>query len=336
VETSKDQGEGRQLAIRRLQLFTAPSEEPIDRITRLVTRALDVPAAVFSIVELERQYFKSRAGFQIPETSHNVGFCSHAMLLDDPLVVEDASQDERFRDSVLVTGQPGVRFYAGVAIRSPELLPVGALCALDVRPRQISEETLNALIDLGALLERELLLRTLTRNDPLTGLQNRSYCELELDREWRRARRGRQPITVLLIDVDRLGEFNDTFGHAHGDRALREISELLMRTFRRSTDLLIRVGGDRILVLLPDTELEEGLRMAETTREEVENLGLGNPKAASALTLSIGCAGVSSESGYQRGYDSLIRDATSALEQAKNSGRNRVVEAATRRAAIEG
>src|SRR5262249_9097447 len=151
------------------------------------------------------------------------------------------------------------------------------------------------------------------------------YSELELDREWRRARRSRQALTMLMIDVDRLADFNETFGYSEGDRALRELGDLLTRQFRRSADLLIRLGGDRVLIVLPDTDQDDGLRMAEGAREAVEALGLGNPKADSQLTISIGLATVHSEAGFLRGHEALVREASSALETAKATGRNRVV-----------
>jgi diguanylate cyclase (GGDEF)-like protein len=300
-----------------------------------LARALDMPTAAFTVVELERQYFKSLTGFPIPDTQQNVSFCSQAIVFDEPMIVEDASLDPRLSESPLVTAYPGIRFYAGIAIRSPEQMPIGALCVLDNRPRERPADIVQVLTDMGSLLERELLLRSLMRYDPLTGLQNRSYSELELDREWRRARRSRQPLTALMVDIDHLAEFNETFGYAEGDRALREIGNLLSRHFRRSADLLIRLGGDRVLIVLPDTALEDGLRMAEAAREGVEALGLGNPKAASQLTVSIGCATVNSEAGFLRGYESLVREAASALESAKATGRNQVMQFIPRATAIE-
>lgn len=334
-EQAKDQESIRQLAIKRLQLSSGAGSEPFDRIVRLLARALDMPTAAFTVVELERQYFKSLTGFEIPDTQQNVSFCSQAIVFDEPMVVEDATKDLRLCDSPLVTGYPGVRFYAGIAIRSPEQMPIGALCVLDNRPREKPADIVQVLSDMGALLERELLLRSLMRYDPLTGLQNRSYSELELDREWRRARRSRQSITMLMIDVDRLADFNETFGYSEGDRALRELGELLTRQFRRSADLLIRLGGDRVLIVLPDTDHDDGQRMAESAREAVEALGLGNPKAASQLTISIGVATVNTEAGFLRGHEALVREASSALETAKATGRNRVVAFSTRMPVLE-
>ncbi len=309
-----------------LQSASMASDAEFDRIVRLVTRTLDVPAAVFAVVDLERQYFKSSHGLVIAENPRNVGLFGQAMLSETPTVCENAAFDPRFREHPLVTGHPGIRFFAGVAVRNPDALTIGALCAVDLRPRTMSASVVEALVDLGALIERELVLRSLMRKDPLTGLRNSSDYETELDREWRRARRGNHPLTAMIIDVDRLGEFNDTFGHAHGDRALREIGEMLLQRFRRGSDLLIRIGGDRILALLPDTDLRESQRMAELTRTDARHLELGNPNTASSLTLSIGCATACKETGYEFGCDGLIAKATEALKAAKQLGGDRIVQ----------
>jgi diguanylate cyclase (GGDEF)-like protein len=310
-----------------LQSSSTGSDAEFDRIVRLVTRTLDVPAAVFAVVDLERQYFKSVHGLAIAETPRNVGLFGQAMLSETPTVCENATADPRFRDHPLVTGHPGIRFFAGIPVRSPEALTIGALCAVDLRPRTISADGLEALSDLGALLGRELVLRSLMRKDPLTGLRNSSDYGIELDREWRRARRGNHPLSALIMDVDRLGEFNDTFGHAHGDRALRAIGDMLLRRFRRGSDLLIRIGGDRILALLPDTDFTESRRMAELTRADVRRLELGNPNTSSSLTLSIGCATACKDTGYDFGCEGLIAKATEALRTAKQQGGDRIIQA---------
>ena len=310
-----------------LQSSALASDEEFDRIVRLVTHLLDVPAATFAVVDLEHQFFKSMHGLSIQENSRNVGLFAQAMLSDTPLVCENVAADPRFCDHPLVTGYPGIRFFAGVGVQNPDGIAMGALCAVDMRPRTISEDAINALSDLGVLIERELLLRSLMKKDPLTGLRNSSGYEIEIEREWRRAKRGGHPLTVMLFDVDHLGDFNETFGHAHGDRALREIGETLTRRFRRASDLLIRIGGDRILTLLPDTDANECLRMAEQIRADVRRLALGNPNTDSALTLSIGCATASKETGYDLGYEGLLREASDALKRAKRSGGDTVVQA---------
>lgn len=151
-----------------LELLDSPPEAPFDRITRLVARALGVPIALFSLVDDERQWFKSRVGIDASETSRDVAFCAHTITQKQPLVVADALQDERFADNPLVAGAPHIRFYAGVPIVSSDGLALGTLCAVDQQPRELSAAELEMLCDLADILsqevqQRELLLHARTQ-----------------------------------------------------------------------------------------------------------------------------------------------------------------------------
>lgn len=146
-------------ALHSLEILDTPAEAALDRITRLVARVLDVPIALVSLVDEDRQWFKSRAGLEATETPRELAFCAHAILQTSPLVVPDAAEDERFRDNQLVTGAPHIRFYAGVPIRTSKGFAVGTLCAIDERPRQLSQEEIDTLRDLADIVSREVQLR---------------------------------------------------------------------------------------------------------------------------------------------------------------------------------
>ena len=139
-------------------LDTAP-EAVFDRITRLAARLLDVPTTLFSLVDGERQWFKSRVGLDVTETPREQAFCAHAILESVPLVVEDAALDARFSDNPLVTGVPHVRFYAGVQIRTREGNAIGTLCAIDSEPRTLKSEDLQTLQDLADIITKEVQFR---------------------------------------------------------------------------------------------------------------------------------------------------------------------------------
>ena len=143
-------------ALRALKLLDTAAEDRFDRITRLATQLFDVPIALISLVDAQRQWFKSRAGLEAQETPREVSFCAHAILLAQALVVPDALLDARFADNPLVTAAPRVRFYAGHRIRAPDGSPVGTLCLIDHRPRNLGGSELQALGDLAALAELEL------------------------------------------------------------------------------------------------------------------------------------------------------------------------------------
>jgi diguanylate cyclase (GGDEF)-like protein/PAS domain S-box-containing protein len=146
-------------ALHNLEILDTPAEASLDRITRLVARVLDVPIALVSLVDADRQWFKSRTGLDATQTPREMAFCAHAILQTTPLVVPDAAQDERFCDNQLVTGAPHIRFYAGVPIRTSKGFAVGTLCAIDERPRQLTQDELDTLRDLADIVSREVQLR---------------------------------------------------------------------------------------------------------------------------------------------------------------------------------
>ncbi|KFI05652.1 PAS domain S-box protein [Massilia sp. BSC265] len=142
-----------------LHLLDTPPEPVFDRVTRLASRLLDVPMAMFSLVDADRQWFKSRVGMIESETAREHAFCAHAIGMSKPLVVSDALEDGRFNDNPLVSGPPKIRFYAGVPIRTTSGLAIGTLCALDTRPRTLGEEEAQVLNDLAAILTKEVQYR---------------------------------------------------------------------------------------------------------------------------------------------------------------------------------
>ncbi len=148
--------EERQAAVERLGLLDTPEEERFDRHARIAAAALDAPIALVSLIDRDRQWYKSHYGFDFSETSRDVGFCSHAILQSEPLVVPDALQDDRFADNPVVVGEPYVRFYAGIPLHAADGARVGAFCIVDHRPRRLSAAQLRMLKDIARLVEEEL------------------------------------------------------------------------------------------------------------------------------------------------------------------------------------
>ena len=154
VLTSQDE-EQRLAVLHGLGILDTPTEERFDRITRLAASIFKVPMALVSLVDRERQWFKSNYGLDVAETSRETSFCSHAVSLREVLVVPDTFQDPRFSDNPLVTKAPRIRFYAGCPLFVGANC-VGTLCVLDNRPRQVDAEAVSLLHDLAALAEMEL------------------------------------------------------------------------------------------------------------------------------------------------------------------------------------
>lgn len=144
-------------ALHNLNLLDTEPEERFDRYTRLAAALFDVPVALVTLVDADRQWFKSCIGSDQSETSREVSFCAHAIECRDILVVPDALQDPRFADNPLVTSGPRVRFYAGAPLFLPGGHCVGTLCVIDRRPRQLSHQELGLLSDLRVLVEKELV-----------------------------------------------------------------------------------------------------------------------------------------------------------------------------------
>ncbi|PVY76282.1 PAS domain S-box-containing protein [Tamilnaduibacter salinus] len=137
-------------------LLNTPSEARFDRYTRIATRLFDVPVALISLVDTDRLWFKSAAGTTRTEMSRRGSFCTHAILADAPLVVENALEDDRFCDNPQVRQAPGYRFYAGVPLHGESGHRIGTLCLLDDRPRDFAEENRQQLIELAGCVDDEL------------------------------------------------------------------------------------------------------------------------------------------------------------------------------------
>lgn len=140
-----DWEEARLKALEELNILDTAPEMRYDLIVERVAEELDVPIVLVTLLDDHRQWFKSKIGISICETPSEDSFCRHAIHCSEVTVVNDATQDPRFSDSPLVTGFPGIRFYAGAPLILPNGYPMGTLCAIDLKPRSIS------VIELGIL-----------------------------------------------------------------------------------------------------------------------------------------------------------------------------------------
>ena len=129
-------------------LDTVP-EEVFDDLTELAARICEAPIAMITLVDENRQWFKSKVGLELAETPRDVSFCAHTILQSEPLVVPDAQKDPRFSQNPLVTSNPNIRFYAGMPLQSEKGLGLGSLCVIDKMPRQLAPEQIEGLEVLG-------------------------------------------------------------------------------------------------------------------------------------------------------------------------------------------
>lgn len=302
-------------ALRALALLDTEPEERFDRVTRLAQRLFDVPIALVSLVDAHRQWFKSRQGIDLTETSREVSFCAHAVASGSVLHVPDATADPRFAANPLVASDPAIRFYAGCPLVEPGGAVVGTLCVIDRRARELSVDDLRSLRDLADMVEREIAALHAAAIDELTGLHNRRGFELVAAKVLAICRRRALPATVVFADLDGLKELNDRYGHERGDEALRAFARIFERTFRAS-DVVARLGGDEFGLLLSGTasavDAEARLHRA-LARHEIDT---GVPLAA-----SVGSAPFDPSSDET--LDDLLRRADQAMYAQKEQGRSR-------------
>ena len=123
-------------SLQRMLLSSLPNEQELDRVTRTAQRLFGAPIVLVTLVDRDRQWFKSCIGLTIRETPRAISFCGHAIAQDEPLIVEDALSDARFADNPLVLHKPKVRSYAGRPLRNSENFAIGTLCVLDRKPRK--------------------------------------------------------------------------------------------------------------------------------------------------------------------------------------------------------
>jgi diguanylate cyclase (GGDEF)-like protein len=305
--------------------------EPVyDDLTKLAAFICGTSNALISFVDRDRQWFKAKLQAGLPETPRTVSFCAHAIQTpQNVMIVPDATRDPRFLANPLVTSDFNLRFYAGAPMVSPEGAPLGTICVIDNHPRNITPPQVEALESLARQVVTQLELRrgqavlaaanaklaALSLTDALTCIPNRRAFTARLAEEEARARRTGDPLSLLLIDIDHFKSYNDAFGHPAGDEALHMVAQLLVAG-ARPYDFAARFGGEEFTVILPRTNQQAALGVAERLCYAAATALVPHRR----LTLSIGVATLAANGGI----DELIRAADRALYLAKNAGRNRV------------
>lgn len=266
IPLPKDEAERLQ-ALKDYEILDTPAEEAFDRITRIASRVLQTPISVISLVDANRQWFKSRQGLDATETPREIAFCTHAILQEEVMVVTDATQDPRFKDNPLVTGDPKIRFYAGAPLRTRQGHGIGTLCAIDRRPREITAEQSELLQDLAQLVIDEMELRLQgqrmlgelrAKEVALAELKSAHARILEESNERRRAEEAlndREARTRVIVDtvlegiitIDDSGVIETvnpaacrTFGYESDEVIGKNVSMLMPEPFRGAHDGYIR------------------------------------------------------------------------------------------------
>lgn len=327
-------------ALQRYDILDTLCEQSFDDLVQLASQICEAPMASITLIDADRQWFKSRIGIPFAETPREISFCTHTIMSPaSTMVIEDLSCDARFTSNPFVTSSPHIRFYAGAPLVAPSGHALGSICVLDYAPRVLSDKALDALCRLSrqvvaqmelrravADLERSTMqqrvyqaqLEAMSVTDALTGIRNRRAMDRHLADEAERSARTGSPLSFLLMDVDWFKPFNDAYGHVAGDNTLQQVAGLIQSN-ARPYDVVARYGGEEFAVILPQTDAGTALDIAERIRQAVQSATWPYRQ----ITVSVGAA----TSDGNKKPEVLVQEADAALYQAKHNGRDRVAHA---------
>lgn len=338
-ETPKDE-EARLGALHDLDILDTPLDPTFERITRLTKKMLDVPMVAISLVDKDRQWFKSEQGLNCEETSRDISFCGHAILQDQVFIVPDATKDERFHDNPLVVNEPHVKFYAGYPIRTRGGKKIGSFCIMDTKPRELTEDDIEQLKDMEALVEQQLyaheqnqynskILKELDKAkrdnliDALTRIWNREGIELNFQEHSNTAKKNNHKLSLAMIDIDNFKLVNDTHGHNAGDAVLKEVTKRIL-TALDDSNILGRWGGEEFLsiVILEYDTPEACLKVFEKARLNV----CYEPIIYNGEKINVSASfGIMVSDNPDANLEDVVAKADDALYRAKEQGKNQCV-----------
>lgn len=313
-EISKNEAE-RLHALRALKILDTSHEERFDRVTRMAKRMFNVSISLVSLVDKDRQWFKSSQGLAATETPRDISFCGHAINHEGLFIIPNAIEDERFFDNPLVTAAPNIRFYAGYTLKLREGLNIGTLCLIDEKPRVMDEDDQQLLKDLGAMIEQEIKSIQLATLDDLTLISNRRGFLTLVEHSLKMCRRNQVSMSFLLFDLNKFKAINDQYGHHEGDFVLSTFAQLMLETFRE-VDVIGRLGGDEFVAMLTDSNQEntEDILARFAASVETANAAMNKPYK---IEYSVGVEHFQSDT--KKSVEEMIQEADAAMYKNKKN-----------------
>ncbi|RUO20419.1 GGDEF domain-containing protein [Aliidiomarina iranensis] len=300
-------------ALRTLSILDTGHEERFDRVTRMAKRMFGVDIALVSLIDANRQWFKSKQGLDTSETPRDISFCAHAINQDGLFIIPNTVEDERFFDNPLVTSGPKIRFYAGYPLKLRPGLKIGTLCLIDSSPRELSDDDKQILADLGAMIEQEVKSIQMATLDELTLISNRRGFLNLANYAISMCKRHELPFTFVLFDLNKFKQINDTYGHHEGDYVLKTFARLMLETFRES-DVVGRLGGDEFTLMLSNAGEEQVTTILADFAKAVELENTSNQKPYT-IQYSAGIASFDAEN--ELAIEEMIKLADAAMYEHK-------------------
>ncbi|WP_058534959.1 sensor domain-containing diguanylate cyclase [Legionella saoudiensis] len=261
INTEKPKNELQRLqSLYNLQILDTMAEERFDRITRIAQGLFKVPIALVSLIDKDREWFKSKYGLHVQETPRPISFGAHTILQEEIMIVNDAQQDLRFKDNPLVTGEPNIRFYLGCPLQIEGQFNIGTLCLMNNIVPQLNtlgHIDLNIVKELAAAVSKEFITNRYATTDSLTEISNRQGL-LDIGKQiLKLCNRYDKGLMLLYFDIIQLKSINREFGYDEGDNILKAFAQFLISNFRHS-GAVARIEGDKFCVLCPGM-LEENI-----------------------------------------------------------------------------
>ncbi|WP_052657434.1 GAF domain-containing protein [Thalassospira sp. HJ] len=333
----------RQKSLESMGILTSDADPELDRITRVAQRIFGSEIVAISLLDNDRQFFKSNINQPTSETPRDISFCGHVIHDNQAFVVEDATNDDRFRDNPLVTDAPFVRSYAGVPLTNPDGFKIGTLCVVDTTTRQFSTEDLQILEDLGLWAETIIALRYGARTpqqvyddldpakqemltDPKTRSWNATGMTEFLHRELINSRLKHTPIAIYRFEIDDHENLVKTYGKETMERVVQAIASAVTSSLR-DRDVVGRVDRYGFACLMPGAREEQtsflGFKLCDTVREQCRFTdNNGDPVR---ITVSVGATWAEPEAKRHSSARDILDIAGSALKVAREQDIENVV-----------